>query len=152
MTATTTSSKQPTARAHGAVRISLPAHIANDSIKLKQSIHSIVERVGCPTCFSGADCRFQAERDFVVDSEGELAIRNLHPNPSPWRATDANSTVTVALGKTVQFDIEKVFQAVDKVNGLLGCPGCHSGFDIQYQNEVTTIGISDELQAVRYGV
>ncbi|HLY97481.1 MAG TPA: hypothetical protein VKT33_00290 [Candidatus Angelobacter sp.] len=152
MTATATSSKQSTIKAHGAVRISLPAHVANDSNKLKQSIHSLVERVGCLTCFSGADCRFQAERDFVVDSEGKFATLNQHPDPQPWLTTGANSTITVALGKSVQFDIEKVFQAVDKVNGLLGCPSCHSGFDIQYQNEVATIGINNELQAVQYGV
>lgn len=154
-TSATTRTEQPKSGSRGAIRISLPAHIANDSKRLKQSIVSLVERLGCPTCFSGADCRFVAERQFIVDPEGVGATPVQDPDPSPWRAFTSelgtNSTVTVALASGIQYDIEKVFRAVDKVIGGLGpCP-CHSGFDIQYLNEVSVLGINNELQLQKYG-
>ena len=56
----------PKLRAKGPVRITLPAKVAYDPKALKESIASIVERLGCPECFSGASCLFEMERDFVV--------------------------------------------------------------------------------------
>jgi hypothetical protein len=160
-TSTATTSKQPALRARGTVRISLPAHVANDAKRLKHSIGGLVEALGCRSCFSGADCFFSAQRDFVVNPEGKLAAASLHSlegnratvflNPQP-EPPGKGSTVTVAMGNRVQFDIDKVFQAIDQVISTLGSCPCHSGFDVQYLNEVSVIGISNELQAVQYGV
>ena len=59
--------KEPAIRAHGTVRVSLPAKIAYNPDALKKSLTQSLDKLGCPRCFSGADCFFQHERNFVVD-------------------------------------------------------------------------------------
>jgi hypothetical protein len=51
------------------VRIVIPAKVAYDLPVLQKSLMNIAEALGCRTCFSGADCVFQLERNFVVDPE-----------------------------------------------------------------------------------
>jgi len=63
----------PKIRARGTVRVSLPAKIAYDPAALKKSIGSLLERLGCRRCFSGADCHFTHERDFVADVKGTVS-------------------------------------------------------------------------------
>jgi hypothetical protein len=135
-------------RAHGTVRVSLPAKIAYDPKALKASITDLLERLGCPRCFSGADCLFAAERDFVVDPQAVAsAVTHLGPQPDPWRV----SAATVSLARGVRYDINKVFQAVDKTIDILGqCP-CHSGIDVFYRNELTVIGVNEQAEAQQFG-
>jgi hypothetical protein len=112
-------------------------------------------RLGCLTCFSGADCHFTAERDFVVTHEGDLFHRSpaLDPKPVPWIASpNASSTLQVALAPGIQYDIDQVFRAVDLVIGRLGgCLPCHSGFDVSYLNEIETLGINPDGTVTPYG-
>lgn len=54
------------------VRISLPASVAYDMGALQKTLVGIAERLGCRPCFSGADCLFRLERDFVVDPAGQI--------------------------------------------------------------------------------
>jgi len=133
---------------HGTVRVTLPAAVAYSPDLLKKSIGSLLGRLGCPTCFSGANCYFQFERDFVFDPAGTLDRVALNPQPLPPREIP----VQVAMSGAPRFDIEKVFKAVDSVINLIGpCP-CHSGFDIFYQNEIRTIGINEKLEAQKFGM
>jgi hypothetical protein len=141
--------KETAARIHGTVRVSLPAKVAYDPESLKKTIGSLLGRLGCLTCFSGADCVFTAERDFVVDPEGIFSHVALNPQPLPPRVAP---DLTVSLSPGNRFDIKKVFNAIDTAISMLpgGCP-CHSGFDVNYLNEVELIGINDNGVAQRYG-
>jgi hypothetical protein len=131
---------EPKIRAHGPVRISLPAKIAYNPDALKKTIGGLLEQLGCPRCFSGADCHFTFERDYVVNPQGVLAAVELNPQPLPPRA----STATASLAPSIRFNIDKVFKAVDQVINSLGpCP-CHSGFDVLYQNELPVIGVNEQ--------
>jgi len=119
---------------------------------LKKTIASVVEGFGCRTCFSGADCQFSLERNLSVDKHGKVELNPqplppgiaATPNPWPW-------SVSVAFQGRAAFNIEQVYQAVDRVAGLLGCLPCHSGFDVSYWNEVILIGVDQNGQAQRYG-
>ena len=140
---------QPKTRARGTVRVSLPAKVAYSPDALKKTLGSLLERLGCPHCFSGADCLFTFERDFVVDPQGGLnpIAVELNPQPLPPRA----ETAMVSLARGVRYDINKVFKAVDQVIHTLGpCP-CHSGFDVLYQNELPVIGITEKGEAIQFG-
>ena len=55
----------------GAVRISMSAKVANDLDTFKKGVAAFAERLGCPECFSGFDCTFESERDFVIDADVE---------------------------------------------------------------------------------
>lgn len=140
---------EPRVRARGAVRVSLPARIAYEPDALKKTIGGILERLGCPNCFSGADCLFTLERDWVIDAKGALAsvASELNPQPLPPRASSA----TVSLARGVRYDINKVFKAVDGVIHTLGSCPCHSGFDVLYQNELPVIGINEKGEALQFG-
>ena len=136
----------PRLRAAGPVRISLPAKVAYDPKALKSSIKDIVERLGCPRCFSGADCFFQTEREFVINPAGKLDAGSpigvqLPTDPPPWRAT-------VAVAPSVKYDLDKVFTAVDRVIDLIGPHPCISGFDVLFRDEM--IVINEQLQAQKF--
>jgi hypothetical protein len=75
------STPPPQVRSRGPLRITLPATVAYNADALKKTIASVVERIGCRTCFSGLDCHFLLERDLSVDPQGGLAEE---PQPSPW--------------------------------------------------------------------
>src|SRR5215216_580966 len=132
----------------GPVRITLPASVAYDPKALKKSIANIVERLGCPKCFSGADCFFTNERDFVVDSKFAVnpAIAQ-GPHPEPW---SAQTTYTVGLSSRVRYDLDKVFVAIDKAIDIIGAHPCISGFDFHFQDELRTIVVNERLDATRF--
>jgi hypothetical protein len=52
------------------IRVVLPAEVAFSIDLVQRTIVNLAERLGCPSCFSGANCVFQLERDFVVDPGG----------------------------------------------------------------------------------
>lgn len=137
----------PKRRAAGTVRVTLPAKVAYDPNALKESIAALVERLGCPECFSGAACLFETERDFVVNGPREL---RLPQDPVPLRtaleAAPANR-VTVGLASSVKYDLKKVYAAVDRVIDIIGPHPCISGFDTLFRDEL--IVINDKLQAGR---
>ena len=144
-----TATDQPKVQAHGTVRISLPARVAYNPDALKKTLGGLLERLGCPNCFSGADCLFTFERDYVVDPQGALAAVASEFNRSP--VPSRGSAATVSLARGVRYDINKVFNAVDSVIHTLGpCP-CHSGFDVLSQNELPVIGINERGEAQQFG-
>jgi hypothetical protein len=135
------------ARARGTVRITLPASVAYDPKALRKGIANIVERLGCPRCFSGADCFFTTERNLVIDpklavSPGLTAI----PEPTPW----SENTYSVGLSKKVRYDLDKVYLAIDKAIDIIGAHPCISGFDFHFQDELRTIVVNEKLEAQRF--
>ena len=137
----------PTIRARGTVRVSLPAKIAYNPDALKKSLVAVLEGMGCPRCFSGANCLFQSERNFVVDPAGALNRAALNPQPLPPR----ESPVTVSVASGVRYDIDKLLRAVDGVIKNLGpCP-CHSGIDILYQSELPVLAITEKGEVQAFG-
>ena len=135
------------ARSRGAVRITLPAAVAYDPKALKKSIASIVERLGCPRCFSGADCFFVNERDWIVDAKAAVTSAPARgPVPDPWRQT----AYTVGLSSKVRHDLDKVFVAIDKAIDIIGAHPCISGFDFHFQDELRTIIVNEKLEAQRF--
>ena len=141
---------RPRLRAAGPIRITLPAKVAYDPSAFKESIRSVLERVGCPTCFSGASCLFQMERAFAIDPD-----RKLGPVPDPWRLASGpdpepavTHRATVGVARAVKYDINKVFQAVDKVIDLIGPHPCISGFDVLFRDELLVV--NEKLEATRF--
>jgi hypothetical protein len=138
-------------RSRGPVRISLPASVAYNADALKKTIASVVDRIGCRTCFSGADCRFSMERDLAVDQKGGISAG---PQPSPWLAAEPQPhpwSVTVGFQGRVAYNLDQVYLAIDNILGRLGCLPCHSGFDIDYLNEVILLGVDPAQQVQQYG-
>jgi hypothetical protein len=142
--------KETVARLRGTVRVSLPAKIAYNPESLKKTIGALLEDLGCRTCFSGADCVFTAERNFVVNEEGIFShhsISALNPQPLP-----PAPELLVSLPATNQLDINKVYSAIDIVASRIGgCLPCHSGFDVSYLSEVEFIGIDPDGEVQQYG-
>lgn len=143
----TAATPEPKIRARGTVRVSLPAKVAYSPDALKKTLTGLLEQLGCPRCFSGADCHFSLERDFVVDPEAGLEAVALNPQPLP----PGEATAVVSLGRGIRYDINKVFKAVDSVIQNLGSCPCHSGFDVLYRNELPVIGINNEGEAQQFG-
>ena len=152
----------PKLRVSGPIRVTIPAKVAYKPDALKKTIGNVLERIGCPNCFSGADCFFQMERDLIVDESQKIAPvagpspqpwRVAGPVPDPWRVAGPGPQpwqVTVGLSSRVKYDINKVFEAVDKVIDILGHHPCISGFDILVQDELRTIVVNEQLQASKF--
>jgi len=64
------------------VRVTMPAAVAFDLGRFRKTISSLAERLGHPTCLSGAPCLFDVERAFRVDP-GSLAITPALGDPDP---------------------------------------------------------------------
>jgi hypothetical protein len=133
-------------RAAGPVRVTVPAKVAYNPDALKKSIAQLVERLGCPKCFSGADCLFEMERRFVLTAQQD-------PEPDPWVSAAPAITAqpahlrTVGLSKGVRYDINKVFKAIDKAIDIIGPHPCISGFDIFFKDVLQTIVIPENFEA-----
>jgi hypothetical protein len=135
------------------IRIQLPARIGNDLDALRNTIGDLADRLGCPRCFSGADCHFLREKDFLVDPEGRIG-----PTPNPWRslpqdpvAVRTARSVQVSLPAKVGNDIAGVQDAIGRVVDRLGCGACCSGFDIEFRNELDLITVDEELNVGGFG-
>jgi hypothetical protein len=119
----------------GLIRISIPAAVAYDLAAFQKSIANLVERLGCRACFSGADCTFLHERDFVINEKFEVhpsagASVRLPQDPVPLR------TATATLSGKVGHNLKQIQSAVANIAGRLGCAPCCSGFDILFRQEL----------------
>jgi hypothetical protein len=56
-----------TARVSGKVTVTVPASVAFNLEKMQAVFKSLGEKVGCGSCYSGADCFLQFEREWLVD-------------------------------------------------------------------------------------
>ena len=132
----------------GTIRITLPAKVAYSPDRLKESIAGLMERIGCPKCFSGADCFFQNERRFVLDAKLAVEARPAAPsgfaNPEP--DGDPERTYSVGFSKSVRYDMNKVFRAVDKVIDIIGHHPCISGFDFLFKDVLQSVVVNDNIE------
>jgi hypothetical protein len=64
------------------VRVTLPAAVAFDLGRFRKTVSNLAERLGHPTCLSGAACFFDLERSFRVDPE-KLTITPFRGDPDP---------------------------------------------------------------------
>jgi hypothetical protein len=132
-------------RLRGPVRVTMSAAVAYDLKAFQKSVAALVERLGCRSCFSGADCTFQTERDWVISEKAQLSPAARASLPDPLANSAQSHNVTVSLAKEVRFDLKQVQAAIGKVVGKLGCGGCCSGFDIAFRDEIQFLTVSKEL-------
>lgn len=148
---------QPTlnlTRKGGAIRLTLPAKVANDLGALQRGLKSLAERLGHPQCATGCDIlHLGLEREFLLTDAVALNPQPLPPGgpqqqfspfPDPWR-------VTVTIPDRVNNDIGALTKAVAVVVDKLGCKPCCSGFDILFRREIATIALDEQLNIVRFG-
>jgi hypothetical protein len=140
----------PKLRAQGPIRVTVPAKVAYSPDAFKKSIGSLMERLGCPKCFSGADCFFQNERDFVLDAAGSVSA-DLNPQPLPPSPFEARRHTTVAASSGVRYDINKVLKAIDKVIDIIGPHPCISGADILFADVINTLVINEKIEVINVG-
>lgn len=117
--------------AYGPVRITIPAKVAYDLPSLNKGIDSLLDKLGCRACFSGADCTFLHERDFIINERLEAVAG---PLPDPWREQQFRPVV-VSIDRETSYNVEAVKSVIENVLGKLGCAPCHSGFDITFRHE-----------------
>ncbi len=55
-----------------AIYVSVPATIAFDLQSMNKITASVLNRLGCPECHSGFDIRFDMERRFIFNEQGEF--------------------------------------------------------------------------------
>jgi hypothetical protein len=112
----------------------MPAAVAYNLEAFQKSIGHLVEQLGCRTCFSGADCTFLHERDFIINEKLEIRASTGIPiaggDPIPARLASAT------LPAKVSNNLEQIRGVVANIAGRLGCPGCCSGFDILFRQEL----------------
>jgi hypothetical protein len=136
------------AAVRGPIRVSLPASIAYDPDRLKGTLGDILDQIGCRACCSGADIFLESERNFLVDRDSKISSGTGAFAELP-RVSEGQH-FTVGMSRTVKFDIDRVFQAVDKVIDLLGPHPCISGFDVLLKDELRTITINEQLEGQRF--
>jgi hypothetical protein len=120
----------------GAVRITIPVNVAANIKTLKTTLETIAERLGCRPCFSGADCFFELERNYLIDENAKLR-NSLQVPELGVRATashNAGTTVNVALSKKAGFSIDTITAAVEKIAELSGHTACATGCNLFFQH------------------
>jgi len=125
----------------GAVRISMPAKVANDLETFKKGVAAFAERLGCPECFSGFDCTLESERDFVLVDDLKVTSTEVRAGQAVSRG--ARREVTVALTPSTEYDLEAILTKIDIFGKRLGphwlqggLAMCCSGFDMTFEREL----------------
>jgi hypothetical protein len=126
----------------GAVRISMPAKVANDLDTFKKGVAAFAERLGCPECFSGFDCTFESERDFIIDEDLSVTATEVRPGQAVSRGA-THREVTIALTPSAEYDLKAILTRIDIFgkrlgpHWLQGGPAmCCSGFDMTFEREL----------------
>ncbi len=122
----------------GPVRITMPAHIAYNIDDFRDSLTNILEELGCRACFSGADCTFQLEREFVVNPAKQIT-RYATPSRLKRQGSLGRDVLVNVRSPESTYKIDSVFNILDKVFGELGCMACCSGFDITFRTELERV-------------
>lgn len=136
----------------GSVRLTMPAHVANDLDRLQDALGRLAERMGHPQCASGCDTLFlEVEREFRVSIEGELNPQPIPPGIGLSRDSTRAGSVEVSLPERVSWDIRSLHRAVALTLEKLGCATCSSGFDIAFRREMDRISISEDLDVQGFG-
>jgi hypothetical protein len=137
-------------RKGGAVRLTLPAKVANDLGALQRSLRVVAERLGHPACATGCDIlHLGLEEEFVLSDAVAL-----NPQPLPPRSVrlePSTHTITVTIPDAVSGNIDALTRATAVVLGKLGCGACCSGFDILFRREINTIALNDQGEVAHFG-
>lgn len=128
----------------GKVRISMPASVANDLDAFKKGVTAVAEKLGCGNCFSGVDCTFQTERNYVINEKLKVdAVPGTSQGMAVDVTTGASRGITVSMPSRVQFDLDKILKTIDLIGQDLGkhwrsggLAYCCSGFDITLEQEL----------------
>ena len=130
--------------AGGKVRVSMSAEVANNLDAFKKGVIRFAEEIGCPKCFSGLDCTFESEREFVITKEFEVR-RGVLPQDSVSRGAGTRR-VTVPLSQSEEFNLETILDKIDILGKRIGphweqggAALCCSGWDPTFGRE-TDIG------------
>jgi len=115
------------------IRVSVPAAVAFNAKEFKTSVASLMERLGCPTCFSGFDCRFQLQRDYFIDPIDAKIVKPVLAQNS------SHNLVNFALSPAKSNDIKQVHKVIDELHSKFGCAPCHSGFDFLFQHRLEEV-------------
>lgn len=127
------------------VRITMPAATAFDEKDFHSTLKSIGERFGCPKCFSGSDCLFQWERDFVLKGANALP-----QDPVPFRI-ELGGAVQLFIAQDVAGDIGALARAAQIAFDKLGCLPCSTGFDVLFRSQFRAIALDAKLTATTFG-
>ena len=127
-----------------AIRFRFPASVALNPEGFAGAIESIAEKLGCPRCFSGVNCLFQREMDFVINEK----LQALPQDPIPVRELPQ---IDIAASEKVFMNIDMVKKAAEIVFKDLGCLPCTSGKDILFRNTIRTLTIDENLNVGRFG-
>ncbi|MGA7305455.1 MAG: hypothetical protein WBW88_11295 [Rhodothermales bacterium] len=111
------------------VRVSIPAKVAYNLDSLNKGIANLMDRLGHPQCFSGVNCGFMLEREFVIDERAKISAISRADAP-------AVNPVSAKLPGKVGYNLELVQKSVASIVDRLGCGSCCSGFDIFFDQEL----------------
>ena len=138
--------------AGGAVRISMPAAVANDLDMFKKGITAFAERLGCPECFSGFDCTFESERDFIIDKDLKVRPTSVRPGQAVSRGAGQRETI-VPLAPSVEYNLKWILEKIDLLGHRLGQhweqggqAWCCSGFDVTFERELHHVLDGDNVR------
>lgn len=135
----------------GTVRISMPASVANDLDAFKKGITALAEQLGCGSCFSGIDCTFQMERDFVINEKLKVtSVPGASKGMAVTEIAGPSRGVTVSMPTAVHYDLKKILNVADLIGRNLGrhwqsggLAYCCSGFDITFGQELNFLVDND---------
>ena len=129
----------------GAVRISMPAAVANDLEMFKKGVTAVAERLCCPECFSGFDCTFESERDFILDKDLKVRPTSVRPGQAVSRGAKQREVI-VPLAPSVEYNLKSILEMIDILGRRLGPhweqggqAWCCSGFDVTLEWELQYI-------------
>ena len=117
----------------GAIRVSIPASTAANLKTLKTSLVNIAEKLGCRPCFSGADCFFHLEHDYVIDEKAVVAANRQTVERRSFPGS-LGKTIRVTLSPKAGFSIDTITAAVEKIAELSGHTACATGCNIFFQH------------------
>ena len=132
------------------VRVTIPASVANNLDLFKSSIGNLLDKLGCRACFSGADCRFDILREWVISENGEANYFNASglktsDKEDAFGLSEVAPKISVQIHPAAANDIKSVFAAIDQIGKHLGCAPCHSGYDLEFQNVIRNMRINEQL-------
>ncbi len=120
----------------GPIRVTIPVNVAANIKTLKTSLQSVAERLGCKACFSGADCFFELERQYLIDEKAKLAARVQVPDRGAvdLAARNVGTTVRVGLSSKAGYSIDTITAAVEKIAELSGHVACATGCNLFFEH------------------
>ncbi|MEO1289264.1 MAG: hypothetical protein AAFV93_15990 [Chloroflexota bacterium] len=135
-----------------AIRVSIPAKVANNIDAFQKSFSILMDELGCPACCSGFDITFLQQRDYFFQRSPYLknvAITQSSIDVSASRLVEYASGDIVNLSPATSYNLDRLLENVGSVLDELGCPACCSGFDLTFRQEFDVL--FNESLEVRFG-